>query len=156
MLQHEVSIIEFCQWKNRFRAYYNQSNVAEQGHTLHHAFTCIDDNLADIIQTRLQDNDTFIYKGTHTNSIMQVQETYFDKLHPLHGSFHKLTSLEPGANQSASCFFSEFLRLADKVDASKITKDRLLLAIMTAKCLNKELRISLDLNVSREGYPPLF
>ena len=58
-LQHEASINEFLQWQGRFRAYYDQSNMAEQGPTLHRAFllTCIDDNLAGIIQTRLKHSD---------------------------------------------------------------------------------------------------
>ena len=77
---------------------------------------------------------------------MQVLEQYFDNLHRLHVRLHKLTSLEPGANQSTSGFFSEFLRLANEADSSKIMQKRLLLAIMTTKCPNKKLRTELLCN----------
>ena len=62
-----------------------------------------------------------------------------DNLHPIHVRLHKLTSLTPGSNQSASGLFTEFLRLANEANTSSISNKRRLLALMTTRYPNKGL-----------------
>lgn len=137
-LQHDASVNEFRQLQNKFQAYYDQSNVDDKGPALHRAFllTCMDHILADVI-------NAFIFRDTNVTLYTQILEEYFDNLCPIHVRLHKLTSLNPGSNQSASGFFSEFLRLANEANVSSISNNRVLLTLMTTKYPNKDLRTEL-------------
>ena len=87
-LLYDASVNGFRQWQNRFKAYYDQSNVSDQGPALHHTFilTCIDDNLADVIETETTGKDTLVYKSNCVMSYTQILEEYLDNLHPIHVS----------------------------------------------------------------------
>ena len=73
---------------------------------------------------------------------MNTLTQHFDRLHPLHILLHKLTILEPEARDQAE-FFDELIRLANKADATTLSAERILLALMTIKCPNKDLRTKL-------------
>lgn len=146
-LLHDASMTEYRQWQNRFRAYYTQSNIKEQPPHIHRAFvmTCIDDNLAELIELHLpQGTAAFIYDDTgDQQTIIHILDTYFENRHPRHIRLNKLTSLEPTPNQPASGFFQEFLKLSNDATATALSSEELLVALMTTKCPNKELRTEL-------------
>ena len=123
---------------------YNQSNVTDQGPELYLAFvlTCIYNNLSDVIETESAGRDTLVYNSGYPTSFMKILEKYCDNLHPIHVRHHKLANLYPGANQSASGYFTEFLRQANEADTSAISNDRLLLALMTTRFIGTDIYIS--------------
>ena len=79
-LLHYATINEFCQWQKRFKAYYKQSNVEEENPDLHCAFhnTCIDDNLADVIERETASKDARVYNNKSQTPFMKILEKYFD------------------------------------------------------------------------------
>ena len=144
-LLHDASTAEFRQWQSRFRAYYSMSNMQSTHKYMHKPFmiTCVDDTLADLLSLHFPEAGSIYPTEEEPACLMATLENHFNSLHPLHVRLARLAACEPKPHQTASGFFQEFLKLSNDADAPARTAESILVALMTAKCPNKELRTQL-------------
>lgn len=144
-LLHDATISEYNQWKERFRSYYTQNRIANQAPTTQKSFliTCLDDQLVEVIGINADPQATIFTATFGQQTLIQVLDTHFNNLHPLHIRLARITSLDPKPGQTSHSFFQEFIKLTNDAQARTLQAEQILVALMTQKCPNKELRTEL-------------
>ena len=105
--------------------------------------TCIDDNLARIIDRETESTNPTTYSGGAEASTIGILDKYFDNLHPIHVRLNEMVSLYPYTNQTPVRYYAEFIKIANKADTRNMTAELLIVAMMTSRCPNENLKMDL-------------